>query len=134
MILGYGVQLQWSNEDEVYVATCPEFPGLSGVHANAHEALAELREALEMAIHVLEEDGEPLPAPRPREEFSGQLRLRLPRSLHRAAVERAAYEDVSLNTLLVGCIAGALGEKAAERRLARREMALGSESPLVSPL
>jgi len=69
---------------------------------NAFEAPAELRDALEMAIHVLEEDGEPLPAPRPREEFSGQIRLRIPQSLHRAAVERAAYEHLSLNTLLVG--------------------------------
>jgi predicted HicB family RNase H-like nuclease len=118
MICGYGVHLQWSTEDDAYVATCPEFPGLSGVHADAHEALVELQEAMAMAIEVLEEDREPLPTPRVREAFSGQLRLRIPKSLHRLAAERAAFEEVSLNTLLVSLIAGALGARVADQRSA----------------
>lgn len=109
MIRGYGARLQWSEIDDAYVATCPEFPGLVGVDADAAEALAELREALEMAVEVLEEDGAALPEPRTVVEHSGQFRLRVAKSLHARLAELAADEGVSLNSFVSSVLAHAAG-------------------------
>lgn len=134
MIRGYGLKVQWSKEDDAYVATSPEFPSLSGVNADPEKAIAELREALEMAIEICEEDGVLLPARQAMEEHSGQFRVRLPRSLHRRAVERAEYEGVSLNTLVVSCLSSELGCGEAERR-SKRELlqAIASAALWASP-
>ena len=51
------------------------------------------------AIAVLTEEGSPIPSPRPQPTYSGQLRLRMPKSLHQAMAARADQEGVSLNTL-----------------------------------
>ena len=53
------------------------------------------REWLEAAI----EEG--LDIKEPQEEYSGQLRLRMPKSLHRQLSRKAAEEGVSLNQYVV---------------------------------
>ena len=117
MIRGYSVRLDWSDLDDAYVATSPEFPGLTGIDEEPNAALDELREAMQMAIEVLEEDGDPLPARRPLEEYSGQFRLRVPRSLHASLAFRAAEEGVSLNTYVATELASAIGGAAIQTRL-----------------
>lgn len=105
----YSFNMAWSVEDEKYVATSAEFPGLSGLGYTAADALGELTAAIDVAVEALVEDGEPVPQPRVVQEYSGQLRLRLPRSLHAAAAARAEEEQVSLNALLQSYIASGLG-------------------------
>jgi predicted HicB family RNase H-like nuclease len=128
VIRGYGVRLDWSEADEAYVATSPEFPGLTGVNEDADAALAELREALEMAIAVLEEDGEPLPERQPLIEHSGQFRLRTPKALHATLARQAEEAGVSLNSYVVTCLAfsagyaEAQGEFGAELQLLLRDI------------
>ena len=53
----------------------------------------------------------PFPEPTAIKEYSGQLRLRLPRSLHGHLAARAATEGVSINTLIVAAVAAALAQK-----------------------
>lgn len=106
----YSASLQWSEEDGGYVAVSPEFPGLSGVGESAEEALAVLREAIEMAAEVYAEEGRALPAPRTLDAYSGQFRLRVPKSVHAALAARAELEGVSLNTLALAYIARGLGQ------------------------
>ena len=105
----YSSSLVWSDEDAAYVATCPEFPGLSGIDPDPAKALGELQEGIEMAIESLEEEGRPLPIPLRAAEHSGQIRLRMPRSLHGALAAQADREGVSLNTLLIGYLHEYLG-------------------------
>lgn len=113
MIRGYSVRLDWSDEDAAYVATSPEFPGLSGVDEDPDAALTELREALEMAIEVLEEDGESLPERRPVVPHSGKFVSRLPRSMHAELARRADEEGVSLNSYVLALLARGLGDASA---------------------
>jgi predicted HicB family RNase H-like nuclease len=117
MIRGYSVRLDWSEVDDAYVAISPEFPGLVGVDGDANLALDELREAIEMAIEVLEEDGEPLPERKPLNEHSGQFRLRVPKALHALLSRQADEESVSLNTYVATILAHAAGVHAAESRV-----------------
>lgn len=107
----YRKYVAWSDEDQAWIATSPDFPGLSAAADSDVDALAQLRDVLEGAIATYQEEGWPLPEPQPLQtEYSGQLRLRLPRSLHAAAVQRAEEEGISLNSLLQCFVAQGLGE------------------------
>jgi len=97
----FSVNVIWSNEDECYIATIPEFSGLFAHGDTREEAIREAEVALEMFIEDMKEDGEEIPKPDTYNSFSGQTRLRLPKSLHRELSQQANLENVSLNTLLV---------------------------------
>jgi predicted RNase H-like HicB family nuclease len=94
----YSFHVFWSDEDEAYIATCPEFPSLSAFGDTPDEALREGEAVLESFIDIYREDGRPLPEP---QTYSGKLNVRLPKSLHGALAKRAEQEGVSLNTLIV---------------------------------
>jgi len=93
--------IQWSEEDEAYVAVVPELPGLSALGSSPEEAAKELAIAKEAFLEVLVEDGEEIPKPEVLKPFSGQTRLRLPKSLHAALANQARKEEISLNTYIV---------------------------------
>ena len=57
---------------------------------------------------------------RAQTRFSGQLRLRLPRSLHKRIAEMAAHDGVSQNTMLVALIALGAGLRAPAPARGRR--------------
>jgi len=93
--------IQWSEEDKAYVAVVPELPGLSAFGSSPEEAAKELAIAKEAFLEVLVEDGEEIPEPEVLKPFSGQTRLRLPKSLHATLANQAKKEDISLNTYIV---------------------------------
>lgn len=97
----YGFSLMWSEEDSGYIVTCPDFPGLSAFGETAEEALSEAEVVLELFVESLRESGDALPDPTRVSEHSGQVRLRMPKSLHRSLVQQSSQEGVSLNTWLI---------------------------------
>jgi len=106
----YRFNIAWSNEDQVYFATCPAFPGLSAFGDSPSEALAEAQIALGAFIEIYEEEGRLLPTPQVIVEYSGQTRLRMPKSLHARLARTAENEGVSLNSLIVSFLAEKVGE------------------------
>jgi predicted RNase H-like HicB family nuclease len=55
--------VEWSDEDECFIGTCPELM-YGGVHGlNEQEVLAELRQVVDEWIQIHEQDGVPLPEP-----------------------------------------------------------------------
>jgi len=100
MINKYSTSIHWSEEDQEFVATCTEFPYLSGIGETKEEALNILNEAVEVGIEMLEEDNEPVPLPIAIPECSGQIRLRMAKSLHKSLKEQAEIEGISLNQYL----------------------------------
>lgn len=118
----YSFRIIWSAEDEAYVATCPEFDGVSGAGKSAEAALKEARVALRLALATCEAEGWTAPAARMLAEHSGQFRLRIPRSLHARLVQRAEDEGVSLNALALALLAQGMGaphSRAGSRRALR---------------
>ncbi len=97
----YSINIMWSDEDGGYIATIPEFPGLSAFGESPEEAIGEAKIALTGFIEVYNEDECKLPEPQIMECFSGQTRLRLPKNLHAKLSQQAKREGVSLNTYLV---------------------------------
>lgn len=108
----YSINLAWSDEDEGYIATIPEFPGLSAFGENPEEAVEEAKIAAKGFIEVFKEDACELPEPDKLKTHSGQTRLRMPKSLHAALSDEAKAEGVSLNTHIVNLLS--------ERRIIRK--------------
>ncbi len=100
----YGFRVAWSEEDESWVATCPDFPMLSAFGESVQEAVDEAGEVLARYIEEYERDGVVLPEASVVREYSGQIRLRMPKKLHQRTALTAAEQEVSLNRLLVDLI------------------------------
>jgi len=102
----YTINIFWSEEDDCYVAIIPDFPYLSAFGDTQEEAVTDAQKVIQMAIESLERDGIPLPEPKYHkiQEYSGQVRLRMPKSLHNELALSAEQEGVSLNTHMVSLL------------------------------
>lgn len=122
----YSMVIQWSEEDDGYIATIPELSGLSAFGITREEALQELEVAKEAYLEVSKEDGCELPEPDTLNSFSGQTRIRLPKSLHASLSREAKLEGVSLNTHIVYLLSERNISKRVERKI--DEMHAGSQN------
>ncbi len=89
--------VEWSEEDGVYVGTCP---GLfyGGVHGmDQAKVYAELCEVVEENIALYLEDKRPLP-PATNREYSGKFMLRVEPELHKVIAIKALKAGQSLNS------------------------------------
>ncbi len=100
--LPYEIKLRRLNEDEGggWLATIPNLPGCMSDGETPEEALVNVEDAKKCWVETCLEIGHPIPEPITN-EYSGQLRIRIPKSLHRSLTERAKEENVSLNQLIV---------------------------------
>lgn len=123
----YPINIEWSDEDQEYIATCSAFPGLSAFGTSEEEALREAKIALAGFIETYKANNMPLPEPASRASFSGKLQLRLAKTLHRLAAQMARNEDVSLNTFIVDAIqAKVSGTQVANRIINDLRMVMAS--------
>jgi len=113
----YSINLIWSDEDNCYVATISEFPGLSAFGDTPEEAVEEAKIALKGFLKVYEEDGCTIPEPKILKPFSGQTRLRLPKSLHATLSQEALKEGVSLNSYIIHLLSERHVSKKLEKEL-----------------
>lgn len=104
MMNRYGFDIYWSDEDQGFIATCPDFPGLSAFGETEEEALEEGKIACELFIESLQSNNESLPEVSKIAICSGQLRLRMPTTLHNSLAQKAKLEGVSLNTWIVNLL------------------------------
>lgn len=100
MVNKYKFDITWSTEDKGFIATCPEFSGLSAFGLTRTRALEEAEKVLKLFIESSAENGEALPEPQNVQSYSGQLRLRLPKTLHARAAQMAAEDGISLNQFI----------------------------------
>ena len=90
--------VEWSEEDQCYVGTCPVLM-LGGVHGNNEaKVYKELCQAVEEWIEIYQEDGEPLPAATAGKEYSGKFVVRVGKDLHKALAVEALRHGESLNS------------------------------------
>ena len=100
----YPFYVEWSEEDQEYIATCSAFPGLSAFGKTEENALREGKIALAGFIESYKANNMALPQPSVYEGASGKFQLRLPKSLHRLAVRMAHLEGVSLNSYIADAV------------------------------
>ena len=93
--------VEWSEEDQCYVGTCPGLM-LGGVHGNNEtKVYKELCQAVEEWIEIYQEDGDPLPAATAGKEYSGKFVVRVGKDLHKALAIEALRHGESLNSYCV---------------------------------
>jgi antitoxin HicB len=96
-------------ESGTYTAEIAEFPGCVSQGQTPVETLENLETAARGWIEAVLDLGQEVPPPSTTEEYSGKISLRLPRSLHRQAVQMAQRDSVSLNQFIVVAIAERIG-------------------------
>ncbi len=101
----YSTIIQWSDTDQAFIATVPELPGLSAFGDTPEMAVQELAVAKKLYLDTLKKDGDGFPEPDILKPYSGQMRLRLPKSLHASLSQEAKKEGVSLNTYIIQLLA-----------------------------
>lgn len=110
----HAISIKWSDEDQGFIATIPRIQALSAFGATREQALSELNVAAEAYFESLKSAGRQLPAEEKIIRYSGQIRLRMPKSLHAALSSAAENEGVSLNTYIITLLS--------ERRMPRELM------------
>lgn len=106
--LPYTVELV-RDDKSTWFARVVELPGCMTEGDSPAEAASMIYDAMAGWIEIALEDNQPIPEPRPAEEYSGKFVVRVPKSLHRDLVEAAAREDVSLNQYIGTELARAVG-------------------------
>ena len=96
----YTSQVSWSEEDQEYVATVAEFPSLSWLDADRHQAERGLIDLVTEVVEDMEASGEAVPVPLGSRNYSGKFNVRTSPSLHRRLVIAAKTEGISLNALV----------------------------------
>ena len=90
--------VEWSEEDQCYVGTCPGLM-LGGVHGDDEARVyRELCEVAEEWIRIQESDGDPLPPATAQKEYSGKFVLRVGPELHKELAIKALRVGESLNS------------------------------------
>lgn len=97
MNLPYRLELIPDVDEGGFVASYPELRGCVTCGETAEAALKNAQDCKrEWLMAALEADFE-IPKPSSDEEYSGQFKLRLPKSLHRALAENSKREGISMN-------------------------------------
>ncbi len=110
MTLPYSIILEmWDDGEEPYwVARVIELPHCL-IHGDTpEEAVVEIEEVKKDWIRSNLERGLKIPGPVIR-KHSGQIRLRIPPSLHKVIAYRAVIEGVSLNQYMTAALAQSVG-------------------------
>ena len=110
MSLPYEIKITHSSGGG-YVATIPDLPGCITQGETRLEVLEMIEDAQRCWLTAELEDDEEIPEPPDPYKFDGQLRLRVPRSLHKKLSKCAAREGVSLNQLAIYLMASGIGEQ-----------------------
>ena len=123
--LRYRMVVEWSNEEQAFIARVPALPGCTAHGPTAEKAAREAEIAASVMLEVLKEDGKAPPAVDAVADYSGQLRLRLPKSLHETVSQLATAEGVSINTLMLSLIAEGCGRREAKMSAAQKTVRAG---------
>mgnify|MGYP001389463968 CR=1 FL=1 len=100
MKTNHSIIIQWSEIDKVFIASIPEISGLNAFGDTPEEAIKELGVAKRLFLRTMKEDGEKIPEPDVYIQHSGQLRIRIPKSLHSSLSQEAKKEGISLNSYI----------------------------------
>ena len=101
MDLPYRLELVEDPDEEGYVASYPDLPGCLTTGETIGEAVENARDAKRAWLEAALEDDVEIWEPRSLDNFSGQFKIRMPRSLHRSLALHAEEEGISMNQYCV---------------------------------
>lgn len=99
--LPYRIELYEDDVEGGYTVAIPELPGCLSCGETTEEAIANIQDAKKAWLEAALEDGVDIPEPLSAKDYSGQFKIRMPKSLHKKLAERAKREGISLNQYCV---------------------------------
>ena len=100
----YTYRVEWSEEDQLHIARCLEFPSLAAHGNTVEDAIKEIEKVVEEAIAWMQEENEEIPEPFGLKRYKGNLTLRVPAEVHRNLSIKSAEEGVSINQYILSKI------------------------------
>jgi len=97
MALPYRLELIPDTIEGGYAAAYPELPGCVSCGDTLESAIANIQDAKRAWIASALEDAITIPEPDELNNYSGQFKLRIPKSLHRQLAEQSKREGISMN-------------------------------------
>jgi predicted RNase H-like HicB family nuclease len=97
MNLPYKMEIIPDKEEGGFVALFPELPGCITVGDTIEEIVSNILDAKRAWLEAGLEEGRTIPEPANVEDYSGQFKLRIPKSLHKQLAEHSKKEGISMN-------------------------------------
>ena len=97
----YRLEIVRDDAEGGFVASYPDLPGCITCGETLEAAVANAADAKRAWLQAALEDGLPVREPDDLENYSGQFKLRIPKSLHRSLAEHARQEGISMNQYCV---------------------------------
>ena len=101
LALPYRMEIVEDRDEGGYVVSFPELPGCITCGETIESAVANAQDAKREWIAAALEEGIAIHEPDDLENYSGQFKLRILKSLHRPLVEHAKREGISMNQYCV---------------------------------
>lgn len=101
MNLSYKMEIVKDNDEGGYVVSFPELPGCITIGNTIECAVRNAEDAKRAWLTAALEDGIEISEPDNDNNYSGQFKLRIPKSLHRSLAENSRREGVSMNQYCV---------------------------------
>ena len=105
MKMPYKLEIIPDTEESGYVASYPELPGCITCGETIADAVANAEDAKKAWLTAAIEDNIEIPEPESVDSYSGQFKLRLPKTLHKTLAEDSKKEGVSMNQYCVYLLA-----------------------------
>ncbi len=97
MKLPYKMEIVPDTDEGGFVVAFPELPGCITSGDTLSHALANANDAKMAWIEAALEEGVAIPEPTSEADYSGQFKLRIPKSLHKSLAEHSKREGISMN-------------------------------------
>lgn len=101
MELAYRMEIIEDKEEGGFVVSYPDLPGCITSGETIETAVANAMDAKKAWLEAAIEEGIEIQKPDSIEDYSGQFKLRLPRSLHKLLAEHSKREGISMNQYCV---------------------------------
>ena len=95
--LSYRIEIIEDEDEGGFVLSHPDLKGCITTSESVEKGIALLTDAKAAWINAAIEEGYPIPEPDGTGVYSGQFKLRIPKSLHKELAENARLEGVSMN-------------------------------------
>lgn len=97
MALPYKMEIIEDQEEGGFVVSFPDLPGCITCGDTVESAIANANDAKKAWLEAALEEGIAIYEPDRLEDYSGQFKLRIPKSLHRILAEHSKKEGISMN-------------------------------------
>lgn len=101
MKMSYRMEIIEDKDEGGFVVSYPDLPGCISSGETIETAVANAMDAKMAWIEAAIEEGTQIQEPDSLEDYSGQFKLRIPRSLHRLLAEHSKREGISMNQYCV---------------------------------